>query len=116
MKERKAGIASLLAIVGFCLVCRYPLFDLHGMKEFPVTLCIVGAFLIVITGLIEKKTILPISIALGYIIGFFVGILFGYDYGEGLNNMWIIWMWCVIAAGILGIMCDLIGKQTRHHS
>ena len=91
MRKRLVGISSLIVILGAYFVFRYPLFGLHGMKEFPLVLCVVGIFFIVVTGLIRKNKIMPITTVIGYIVGFFAGVLFEYDYGEGLNNMWIIW-------------------------
>ncbi len=107
MQGKIIGILSLAAILVSYLIFRYPLFDLHGMKGFPLALCMVGVFLIVVTGLIRKKKVPPLLIALGYIGGFAVGVLFGYDYGEGLNNLWIIWMWCFVVASLVGIIGDL---------
>lgn len=107
MQGKIIGILSLAAILVSYLIFRYPLFDLHGMKGFPLALCMVGVFLIVVTGLIRKKKVPPLLIALGYIGGFAVGVLFGYDYGEGLNNLWIIWMWCFVVASLVGIIGDV---------
>lgn len=114
MKERWTGILSLAAILASYLMFRYLLFDLHGMKEFPLTLCMAGVFLVVVTGLIRKDKVSPPLIALGYIGGFAAGVLFNYDYGEGLNNLWIIWMWCFVGASVAGIVGNLaLGRRSR---
>lgn len=107
MKERMFGILSLIAMVGSYLVVRYLLFGLHGMKEFPLVFWAVGVFLIILTGLVKKNKVLPPIIALGYIIGFAAGALFGYDYGEGLNNLWIIWLWCFVTIVLVGVIGNL---------
>ena len=107
MKSRLIGILSMIAVAGCYLVVRYPLFGLHGMKEFPLLLCVVGELLIFLTGLVRKNKVLPPIIALGYIIGFAAGTLFGYDYGEGLNNLWIIWLWCFITIVLVGVVGNL---------
>lgn len=107
MKERMFGILSLIVMVGSYLVVRYLLFGLHGMKEFPLVLWAVGVFLIILTGLVKKNKVLPTIIALGYIIGFAAGALFGYDYGEGLNNLWIIWLWCFVTIVLVGVIGNL---------
>ncbi len=107
MKERMFGILSLIVMVGSYLVVRYLLFGLHGMKEFPLVLWVVGVFLIILTGLVKKNKVIPPIIALGYIIGFAVGALFGYDYGEGLNNLWIIWLWCFVTIVLVGVIGNL---------
>lgn len=111
MKGRMIGILSLASILVSYLIFRYPLFDLHGMKGFPLALCIVGVLLIVVTGLIRKKAVPPLLISFGYIGGFAVGVLFSYDYGEGLNNLWIIWMWCFVVASLVGIIGDQVLKK-----
>lgn len=111
MKERRIGILSLAAILAAYLLFRYPLFGLHGMKEFPLTLCMAGVFLIAVTGLIRKNRVSPPLIALGYIGGFAAGVLFNYDYGEGLNNLWIIWMGCFVAASLAGIVGNLVLRR-----
>lgn len=107
MKRRLIGILSMIAIAGCYLVIRYPLFGLHGMKEFPLFLCAVGVFLIFLAGLVRKSKVLPPIIALGYILGFAAGALFGYDYGEGINNLWIIWLWCFVSIVVVGVVGNL---------
>lgn len=107
MKSRLIGILSMIAVAGCYLLVRYPLFGLHGMKEFPLLLCVVGVFLIFLTGLVRKNKVLPPIIALGYIIGFAAGTLFGYDYGEGLNNLWIIWLWSFVTIVLVGVVGNL---------
>lgn len=107
MKSRLIGILSMIAIAGCYLVIRYPLFGLHGMKEFPLFLCAVGVFLIFLAGLVRKSKVLPPIVALGYILGFAAGALFGYDYGEGLNNLWIIWLWCFVSIVVVGVVGNL---------
>lgn len=112
-RERKVGVLSLVVILISYLVFRYPLFRLHGMKDFPLLLCVVGAALILITGVIRGDKVLPLMIALGYIVGFVMGVLFGYDYGEGLNNLWIIWSWCFVAVSLAGIVGNLILRKRK---
>lgn len=107
MKERMFGILSLIVLAGSYLVVRYLLFGLHGMKEFPLLLFAVGVFLIFLTGLVRKNKVLPPIIAFGYIMGFAAGALFGYDYGEGLNNLWIIWLWCFVTIVLVGVVGNL---------
>lgn len=111
--ERKVGILSLVGILISYLVFRYPLFSLHGMKDFPLHLCVAGAALILISGVIRGNKVLPLMIALGYTVGFVMGVLFGYDYDEGLNNLWIIWLWCFVVASLVGLIGDLILKSSK---
>ena len=115
MRKRVTGIAALATIVAAYVVFRYPLFSLHGMKDFPLYLCILGAVLIVISGIGKGNRILPMAAALGYIIGFPAGKLFERSYGEGLNSMWIIWLICFAAAILLGIIVNcLVGRKPTH--
>lgn len=111
--KSKVGILSLVVILISYLVFRYPLFSLHGMKDFPLLLCVVGATLILITGVIRGNKVLPLMIALGYIVGFVMGVLFGYDYDEGRNNLWIIWLWCFVVASLAGIVGNLILQKWK---
>lgn len=115
MKERMIGNLSLAAVLASYLIFRYPLFDLHGMKDFPFILCLIGVFLIVLTGIVRKNKVTPPLIALGYIGGFAAGALFSYDYGEGLNNLWIIWMWCFVVASVAGIIANLVLERRARH-
>ena len=115
MRKRATGIAALAAIVAAYVVFRYPLFSLHGMKEFPLYLCILGAILIAFSGIVKGNRILPIAAALGYIIGFPAGKLFERNYGQGLNSMWIIWLICFAAAILIGIIVNfLVRRETKH--
>lgn len=111
--KRKVGILSLVVILISYLVFRYPLFSLHGMKDFPLLLCVAGAALILITGVIRGNKVLPFMIALGYIVGFIMGVLFGYDYDEGRNNLWIIWLWCFVVASLVGLAGNLILQKWK---
>lgn len=107
MKERRMGILSLIVLGVTYLVVRYPLFSLHGMKEFPLLLWGVGVFLIFLTGLVRKNKVLPPIVPVGYLLGFAAGVRFGYDYGEGLNNLWIIWLWCFVTIILVGVVGNL---------
>lgn len=114
MRKRTVGIDALAAIAAAYVVFRYPLFFLHGMKDFPLYLCILGAVLIVISGVLKGNRILPIAAALGYILGFPAGKLFEKSYGEGLNSMWIIWLICFAAAILMGIIVNfLVQRKTK---
>ncbi len=100
MKKRMAGALSLVGLIGAYLVLRYPLLFLHNMKEWPVVLFAVGAIIVIISGLAFCKRILPVLTVSGYIVGFILGYIFQFDYGTGLNNLWIIWT-CVYSGVVL---------------
>lgn len=120
MKKRMIGIVSLLALICSYLLVRYPLFDLHRMKDWSLTLLIPGVIAVVISGVVFGKKFLPIFTAAGYISGFFGGYLLQstyYDPNSGTypNNMWVIWTvsyLAVIAAGIIvEIICGIVNKK-----
>ena len=97
MKDKKNivnhAIALGILLVGFFL-CRYIFFDIHGMKEFPKVLLILGLVVMAISELLKKK-ILPYFISSGYIVGFVFGFIFQVTKidtnGVSVNNLWVIW-------------------------
>lgn len=110
------GIVSLCALLIAYLVFRYPLFHLHGMKQFPLYLLIVGMAVIAVFGIVRGGRIAPVFTAVGYVVGFLVGCLLGstsYDPGGGtLNNMWQIWLGSYAAAVTAGVMIEIFsGKK-----
>jgi hypothetical protein len=115
MKKRGIGFVSLLVLLGSYWLFRYPLFETHGMKDWPLCLLVVAMVVTVISGVIMTGKVLPISAVCGYLLGFFAGYLFQFDYGEGRNSLWIIWTCCFGAAVIIGILISVFGgiAQTR---
>ena len=111
MLNKKNIIVHLLSLcvlsIGFVL-CRYVFFDIHGMKQLPVWLFVVGVVSMAVSFFLEGKTT-PICTAVAYIVGFIAGAIFqtnGVDAGGGTtNNLWIIWavvFVCLMIAGIIG--------------
>ena len=88
--------------IGFVL-CRTVFFDLHGMFDLPRLLFLSGLFVIGLS-LFAKARLVPVVTALGYIVGFWAGVVFqtdGVDPGGGrTNNLWIFWV-AVFACAIL---------------
>ena len=113
MKKRTAGFVSLLVLTAEYFIIRYPLFKLHGMKEWPLCLFMAGAVVISVSGLVKTDRILPVCTALGYSAGFILGYLFQFDYGRGLNSMWIIWTFCFAAAAAAGFMAGMFVHSKR---
>ena len=118
MKKRMVSIVSLCVLLIAFFSFRYLLFELHGMKQFPLYLLIVGIIVITVSGFIKGNRIAPILTVAGYIVGFFIGYLFAvtsYDPGGGtLNNMWLIWMGSYAAAIIAGILIEIFnGKKHK---
>lgn len=112
MKKRIVGIISLSVLLIAYIVFRYTLFEWHGMGDFPLYLLMVGAVIIVISGIIKSGKITPVFTVTGYIVGFFGGHLFAADYydpgGGRLNSMWIIWMISYAIAIIAGVIITTI--------
>ncbi len=107
IEKRKAGAVSLLALTAEYLILRYPLFKLHGMMDWPWILFLTGIVVIAVSGLVKGKKALPVLTAAGYIVGFFLGYLFQFDYGRELNSLWIIWTVCYAAAILAGVFITI---------
>lgn len=94
--------------IGF-LLCRYVLFDIHSMKQFPSGLFVIGVISLVISFFFNGK-ITPICTAFAYIIGFSIGVLFQEDRidlgGTATNNLWIIWSVVFVLIILGGIIFD----------
>ena len=86
-------ISAGLLCVGYVLT-RYVFFDLHGMKQWPLTLLIIGA---IISGIsvVQKARVIPIVIGAAYSVSFLMAALMQTDSvdagGMRTNNLWIIW-------------------------
>lgn len=95
-------------MVGFILG-RYVFFDVHGMKEFPVVLLVLGLVVMGISVLTAKK-VLPYFISAGYIIGFVFGFIFQVTKmdvnGVSVNNLWVIWAVVDVAFIVVGFICE----------
>ncbi len=113
LKKRMAGIVSAAVLTIAYGIVRYPLFEWHGMKEFPLYLWGIGMIVIVVAGFIRGTKVLPFLTLAGYVIGFAAGAVFQYDYGEGLNNLWIIWMWCFLVSILLGLVWEIALRKKR---
>lgn len=100
------GGAAVLA-AEWALV-RFPLFGLHGMKEWPTDLLLFGLIAAVAAGALGAKWAVFGTLA-GYLAGFFCGVMFNYP-GKtpGTRMGWWVWT-CVFLAGIaLGIAASII--------
>ena len=102
-----------ILIMGFVLG-RYVFFDVHGMKEFPATLLVLGLVVMLISILTSKKVV-PYFISVGYIIGFVFGFLFQVTKmdanGVSVNNLWVIWTSVYVAFIIVGFFCESFFKK-----
>ncbi len=111
MKRRMFGLLSIVGITVAYLILRFPLFWMHGMKQWPLVLFIIGVVVITIAGVVFSKKVLPIMTAIGYILTYLIAYLLQFDYGIGLNSMWIIWTCCYIFIIVIGIVLSIVGKK-----
>ncbi len=104
-----AGLA-----IGYWL-CRYALFDLHGMKQWPNMLAIVGLVVLLIASAAGFR-FLALAAALGYPLAFGIAMMTftqGVDQGGGgTNNAWIIWGGVYLLCKAIGIAADIITRRT----
>ena len=112
LKNKKCLVNHVIALgillFGFVLG-RYVFFDVHGMKEFPVVLLVLG-LVVMVASVVTTKTILPYFISAGYIIGFVSGFIFQAtkidSNGVSVNNLWVIWAVVYVAFIVLGFICE----------
>jgi hypothetical protein len=107
----------MLGCFGFSYwLCRYAFFGLHGMKQWPNVLAIVGLITIVFS-VIFRYQIIPIATIVGYMGGFILAMIFNVDGvdqgGGGTNNAWKIWGIVYILSILIGVILDFIRKQER---
>lgn len=114
MLNKKNVMVRLLSLCILCIgliLCRYVFFEIHGMKQWPELLFIVGLFFGVVSFLV-KANLTPVFISLAYIVGFLVGLVFqtdGVDAGGArTNSLWIIWTLVFICFTVAGIVSELI--------
>ena len=88
-------------------------FDLHGMKQWPNILAIIGLIVIVIASIADQR-IIGVSTVAGYLGGFILTMIFNtnsLDQGGGtLNNAWIIWTALFIISLLIGLILNFIYK------
>lgn len=90
-------------------LCRFVFFGMHGMKDWPNMLAMVGLIIIVIASIVGRQ-ILSVATVVGYMGGFVLAMLFHtHDVdrgGGGTNNAWIIWGCIFILSVIVGLFMD----------
>lgn len=105
MQQIRISIISMILLAVFYYCIRFPLFALHGMKDWPKLLGICGACVILADAVFSGGTILSLSAAFGYPAGFLAGMLLGRSYGTGRSSMWIVWAAVYLAVIIIGAVC-----------
>lgn len=104
------GVAGLLFAY---LLCRFALFGLHGMKQWPNTLATVGVVVLAIAYLIDFRK-LAITVAAGYMGGFIIAMIFNSSGSDGeTGNAWLIWAVVYFAAIAAGVVWELVGRHCR---
>ena len=108
--------AWLMALCGGFVLCRYILFPMHGMREWPVVLFIAGTAVIIAAFLVKARYV-PAAASVAYTPAFLIGVLFqtdGVDPGGGrTNNLWIIWTVVFIGIIIISVVLELVLKKKR---
>ena len=118
-KENKALWNNLISfgilLLGFVL-CRFVFFELHGMKEWPLDLWIAGT-VVILASLIARKQLVPWFTAVGYLLGFFAGLIFhteGSDPSGGrTDNLWQIWTVVFAVCILAGIIFEIAMKWRK---
>ena len=110
----KRSYIGFFLLAGSYLFIRFPLFPLHGMKDWPLVLLACGTAVIVIAEVLKCRYV-PFFAALGYLAGFlagYVGQSDSYDPGGGrLNNLWWIWTLVFLTVIAIGIGVEILQKR-----
>lgn len=120
MKNKMRILTALLSVVlllaGYVLT-RYMLFDLHGMKQWPLTLLIIGA-VVNVAALFQKSILIPLITSAAYTVSFFAGVLFHTNSvdvgGTATNNLWIIWTGVYLLIILVSIIIGLLSRFRIH--
>ena len=113
MKKYGIGLLSMAILIASFLICRFALFDMHKMKQFPLVLLIAGGLFIGISMLFRCSRF-PLFASLGYPVSFAAGLIFRQDYADPtgamtLSSMWIIYLVIVC----IGIVVEVIARKKR---
>ena len=103
--------SGLLLCFGYVLA-RYVLFDLHGMKQWPMTMLTLGA---IVVCMFFRSKLVPLIAAAGYTVSFLIGALLQTNFigpgGTSSNNLWVIWTGSYLLLIALGIVLDIIHRR-----
>lgn len=108
-------ISAALLLTGFVLT-RYVFFDLHGMKQWPLTLLVIGAIVAGISWMFKARLV-PIVTVAAYSVSFLIGALLQTDSvdagGMRTNNLWIIWTGVFLFLTVAGIVAELATRSQK---
>ncbi len=120
-KQKSSGKLAWGVGAAVCLgvsywVCRYALFGLHGMKQWPDVLLITG-FIVVLISSAAGLRLVAASAALGYPLAFGIAMATatrGIDQGGGsTSNAWIIWGGVYLLCMLLGLLSQLLYRRCK---
>lgn len=108
------GIVSVGIVALSYLLVRFPLFEMHGMKDWPDLLAILSIVIIVMASILKKRRVF-VGVIVGYLGGFILAMIFrqeGFDAGGGAtSNGWIIWTVFFLFSIALAILWSLKEKH-----
>ncbi len=112
IKSKNLWGISMIALLGISYwFCRYAFFDMHGMKQWPNLLAIIGMAIVIIASIFGQH-IISVSTVIGYMGGFILAMIFntgGMDQGGGrTNNAWIIWGTVYSFSILMGVILTLV--------
>jgi hypothetical protein len=119
-------IGEILTLCVVYVLCRYTfgpgahsIFPLHGMKEWPFTLLIVGLVTIVLVNTFDSRKIAFCTIG-GYSVGFIFAMLFSNEKidpsGGILDNAWIIWTVIFLVFVAIGVIWEMTSRHMKKKS
>lgn len=100
-------ISTAILLVGF-IIFRYVLFDMHGMKEWPFDLFVVGLILCLVGALLKGYFTCCFTVV-GYILGFAIGIN-ALEGTAGEASGWLFWLVVFVGLSVVGIVIDIFMK------
>lgn len=104
-------LLALAVLAAGYVLCRYVLFDLHGMREWPSVLFAAGILVLALSFLAKAKGV-PLAVAIGYTAAFAVGAVFqtnGTDPSGGrTNTLWILWTAAYIGITLAAAAVEII--------
>jgi transcriptional regulator with XRE-family HTH domain len=111
------AISSVLVLFLCFLLCRFAFFGLHGNKDWPMLLLVVGLAVVIVAALLDMRKLMTFTVV-GYIGSFALGIIFnveGVDPGGGTtNNWWVIWTASFAAMIFVGAAWDVVRRRMRN--
>lgn len=112
-RAKLLGMVCCLPAISFILI-RWPLFFLHGMKEWPVVLCCVSLLAAAVWACLGARVPAWLSAA-GYPLGFIAGQLFGRagtDPGGGSTHSgWLVWTLVLLLALAGGVLWFVAARK-----